>query len=62
MSVYVVRAFVAARQAASHHTQLARELEALRRRVDSLDGDTRKQFDQVYEAILGLMNPAVRRQ
>jgi hypothetical protein len=28
----------------------------------SLDADTRNQFEQVYEAILGLMNPAVKKQ
>lgn len=33
-------------------------LEALERSVAALDADTRKQFDQVYEAILGLMTPA----
>ena len=34
----------------------------LKSRVDTLDADTRKQFDQVYEAILGLMSPAVKKQ
>jgi hypothetical protein len=37
-------------------------LGALRRSVASLDADTRRQFDLVYDAILGLMNPGVRRQ
>jgi hypothetical protein len=55
MSVYVVRAFARLRQAAAAHSQLARELEALKRSVAVLDADTKRQFDQVYEAILGLM-------
>ena len=29
----------------------------LEKSVAALDADTRKQFDQVYEAILGLMSP-----
>ena len=41
---------------------LARELATLKSRVDTLDTDTRSQFEQVYEAILGLMNPAVKKQ
>lgn len=31
---------------------------ALRTRVDSLDDNMRKQFEQVFEAILGLSGPA----
>lgn len=62
MSVYVVRAFVKAREMVQHHSELARELTALKKSVATLDADTRRQFDQVYEAILGLMNPAIRRQ
>ncbi len=62
MTLYVVRAFVKVRESLATHTQLARELAALKGRVDALDADTRKQFDQVYEAILGLMGPAARRQ
>src|SRR4051812_41335478 len=62
MTIYVVRAFVKMRESLSAHTQLARELAALKGRVDSLDADTRKQFDQVYEAILGLMSPASKKQ
>ena len=42
--------------------RVTRRLEALERSVAALDADTRKQFDQVYEAILGLMNPAVKKQ
>jgi len=55
MSVYVVRAFVRLRQVVAVHSKLAQELEALKHSVAALDADTRRQFDQVYEAILGLM-------
>lgn len=61
MSVFVVRAFVKMRESLASHTKLARELATLKSRVDSLDADTRKQFDQVYEAILGLMSSAPRK-
>jgi hypothetical protein len=40
---------------------LARRLETLEKSVAALDADTRKQFDQVYEAILGLMSPGQRK-
>ena len=62
MTIYVVRAFIKVRESLAAHTQLARELAILKNRVDTLDADTRKQFDQVYEAILGLMSPAAKRQ
>jgi len=62
MSVYVVRAFVKARELLNSHADLARELGTLRKSVATLDADTRRQFDVVYEAILGLMNPNARRQ
>jgi hypothetical protein len=62
MSVYVVRAFVKLRESLTVHTKLAHELATLKGRVDTLDADTRKQFDQMYEAILGLMSPAVKKQ
>jgi hypothetical protein len=42
--------------------ELARELEELKRSVADLDAGTKRQFDQVYEAILGLMGAPVRRQ
>jgi hypothetical protein len=61
MSVYVVRAFVRFRMSLSTGKDLARELDALKRWVATLDADTRRQFDRVYEAILGLMAP-VRKQ
>ena len=50
MSVYVVRAFVKLRESLAVHTELARELATLKSRGDTLDVDTRNQFDQVYEA------------
>ena len=62
MSVYVVRAFVKMRESLTAHTELARELATLKSRVDTLDADTRNQFDQVYEAILGLVSPASKKQ
>jgi hypothetical protein len=62
MSVYVVRAFVKMRESLATHSQLARELATLKGRVHTLDADTRQQFDQVYEAILGLMSPAAKKQ
>lgn len=61
MSVYVVRAFVQLRQMLASNAGPARKLEALERSVATLDADTRKQFDQVYEAILGLMGSAPRK-
>ena len=61
MSVYVVRAFVKLRQELSSTAELARRLGALERSVTALDGNTRKQFDRVYEAILGLMGPGAKR-
>jgi len=62
MTVYVVRAFVRLRQLTSSHTALAKELEALKKTVVALDADTKKQFDVVYEAILGLMAPKSGKQ
>jgi predicted NAD/FAD-binding protein len=62
MSVYVVRAFVRFRRSLVTHTDLSRELELLKRSVATLDADTRRQFDQVYEAILGLMAAPPKKQ
>ena len=62
MTVYVVRAFVRLRRVLASHVELARELDELKRSVADLDADTKRQFDQVYEAILGLMGTSVRRQ
>ena len=39
-----------------------RELGALKKSVATLDADTRRQFDVVYEAILGLMSPTAKKQ
>ena len=61
MSVYVVRAFVKLREVLASNSTLARRLETLERLVAALDSGTRKQFDQVYEAILGLMGSGSRR-
>ena len=58
MSVYVVRAFV---KLLASNTAMVRRLETLERSVAALDADTRRQFDQVYEAILGLMGTGPRR-
>jgi len=60
MSVYVVRAFVHFRRTAESHEELAKELGALKRTVASLGTETRREFDQVYEAILGLMSTSKR--
>ena len=61
MSVYVVRAFVKLREVLASNSTLARRLESLERSVAALDTSTRKQFEQVYEAILGLMDSGPRR-
>jgi hypothetical protein len=62
MSVYVVRAFVKLRESLVAHSEVTRELAMLKSRVDTLDTETRNQFEQVYEAILGLMSPAAKKQ
>src|SRR5688500_5818724 len=61
MSVYVVRAFVKLREVLASNSTLARRLETLERSVAALDANARRQFDQVYEAILGLMGTGPRR-
>lgn len=58
MSVYVIRAFVKMRHALASNAAMTKRLETLERSVAALGQDTRKQFDQVYEAILGLMGSA----
>jgi phage regulator Rha-like protein len=55
MSVYVVRAFVKLRQVLASNTELARKLEELEKSVATLDARTRRQFEEVYEAIRSLM-------
>ena len=62
MSVYVVRAFVKLRELLSSHAELARKLASLEKSVATLDASTRRQFDEVYEAILSLMGPRTGRQ
>lgn len=57
MTVFVVRAFVKMRESLLVNAVLAREVTALKSRVDLLDDSTRKQFEQVFEAILGLSGP-----
>ena len=57
MTVFVVRAFVKMRESLLVNAVLAREVAALRSRVDLLDDTTRKQFEQVFEAIIGLSGP-----
>lgn len=62
MSVYVVRALVKMRESLLGNAVLARDVAALKTRLDTLDVSTRKQFEQVYEAILGLMSAPAKRQ
>ncbi|MGQ0428730.1 MAG: ORF6N domain-containing protein [Gammaproteobacteria bacterium] len=57
MSVYVVRAFVKLRQVLASNTEPARKLEALEKSVATLDARTRRQFEEVYQAIQALMAP-----
>jgi ORF6N domain len=61
MSVYVVRAFVELKKSQDANVKVTRRLEALERSVSALDADTRRQFDQVYEAILNLMSSQPRK-
>lgn len=62
MTLFVIRAFVKTRELLATHQELASELDRIRRSITDLDLSTRERFDQVYEAILGLMNPAARSQ
>jgi hypothetical protein len=62
MSVYVVRAFVKLREVLASHVELARKLEMLEKSVASLDANTRRQFEEVYGAILSLMGPTTAEQ
>ena len=62
MSVYVVRAFVKLREVLASHAELARKLETLEKSVASLDANTRRQFEEVYGAILSLMGSATAEQ
>lgn len=60
MTVFVVHAFVKMREALLANAVLAREVAALKTRMDFLDASTRKQFEQVFEAIPGLSGPPVK--
>lgn len=62
MSVYVVRAFIRLRELLASHADLARKLAMLEKSVATLDASTRRQFEEVYEAILSLMGPKTKRQ
>ena len=62
MTVFVVRAFVKMREGLLVNAVLAREIAALKARMDTLDASTRKQFEQVFEAILGLSGPSGGKQ
>ena len=54
----MVRAFVKLREVLATQPELARKLETLEQSVASLDANTRRQFNEVYSAILSLMGPA----
>jgi len=58
MSVFVVRAFVKLRELVRSHRGLARKLSALERSLVNLDAETRRQFEEVREAIRQLHGPA----
>jgi hypothetical protein len=62
MSVYVVRAFVKLRDVLASHADLARKLEIVEKSLANLDADTRRQFQEVYGAILALMGPPALEQ
>jgi ORF6N domain len=57
MSVHVVRAFVKLREVLASHSELARKLESVEHSMAALDAQTRRQFEEVYSAILSLMTP-----
>ncbi len=62
MSVYFVRAFVKLRELLSSHAELARKFALLEKSRATLDANTRRQFEEFYEAILSLMGPRFRKQ
>jgi hypothetical protein len=62
MSVYVVRSFVKLREVLASHTELARKLEIVEKSLANLDAGTRRQFQEVYGAILALMGPTTIEQ
>jgi hypothetical protein len=57
MSVYVVRAFVKLRDVLVSRADSARKLEIVEKSLANLDADTRRQFQEVYGAILAPMGP-----
>jgi hypothetical protein len=64
MGIYVVRAFVQLRQAASIHSDLAKRLDALELSTESLEmshdtfaRNTRNQLRQVFDALRELTTP-----
>lgn len=57
MGVYVVRAFVQLREILASNKDLAHKLTALERSLAALDAQTRRQFNDVHEAIRALMIP-----
>jgi hypothetical protein len=61
-SLYVVRAFLKLREVLASNAELARKLETLERSVAALDANTRRQFQEVYGAILALMGPVTIEQ
>ena len=62
MSVYIVRAFLKLRELLSSNAELARKLDALEKSVTSFDANTRRQFEEVYGAILSLIGPDTAEQ
>jgi hypothetical protein len=62
MTIYIVRAFVKTRELLTSHSELAQKLELLERSLATLDVNTRRQFEEVYGAILALMEPATMPQ
>ena len=62
MSVYVVRAFLKLREVLASHAELARKLEIVEKSLANLDADTRRQFQEVYGAILALVGPVTTEQ
>lgn len=62
MSVYVVRAFLKLREAMASHADLARKLQVLEESLATLDANTRRQFDEVYSAILSLTGMSATEQ
>ena len=56
MNIAIVRAFIALRQIALHHKDLARKLEQLRSEMLNLHGEHDTQLNAIYDAIEKLLN------